>query len=199
MRMPGAVAVLVLLFSSPFPVVAQEDEFERLDRRISLKLVDTVTKPIFQLFAEILGAELGDQYEPEGTVNLVFDNVTVRTSLNVFCESAGCHWELSPGEIPVLNFYSADNALEEKLTRAAETRLSLDLKEAKANLVFRMFSEILRTKLAFDLPIEGRVVTIKRNDETVSELLNEVCRDLGCRWRLVGDGPVTLTVTPAKG
>ncbi len=199
MRMSGAIAVLVLLFSSAFPAVAQEDVYEKLDERISLKLVDAVAKPMFSMFAKILEAEVGHEFETQGTVNLVFDNVTVRTSLNVFCESAGCHWELSPGETPVLNFYSADNALEEKLTRAAETRLSLDLKEAKADLVFRMFSEILQTKLTFDLPIEGRVVTIKRNDETVSELLNEVCRDLDCRWRLVGDGPVTLTVAPAKG
>jgi len=186
---------IVLLLALAVSFAASPDTDEVLDRRITLNLKEAAAQDLFGLFAQILDAELELEFDREVAVNFVFDEIKVRTSLNAFCESVGCDWELKSGDPPVLRFTSAEAALDEKRAMATETPISLDLEEASAPHVLQLFAEILKTGLAIDAPIEGRTVTIKRDNEPISTMLDEVCGDLGCRWELVGDGPITLRIT----
>lgn len=192
--------VPVFMLSAMLVTVADPpDADEILDRRITLNLQEAPAEQLFGLFAQLLGADLELEFEGGGPVNFVFDDIKVRTSLNALCESVGCHWELEPGAPPVLRFTAADVALEEKRAMATDRVVSLDLEDASAPRVFQLFSKILKTELAIDTPIEESTITIKRDDQPISKLLDEICEDLGCRWKLVGDGPVTLRITRQEG
>jgi hypothetical protein len=41
-------------------------------------------------------------------LTIAFDNITVRTSLNAICESAGLRWSLVESERPAINLRDAD-------------------------------------------------------------------------------------------
>ena len=52
-----------------------------LDRRISLNLLKAPTSDLPPLFAQLMEADLEMEFAAEGSVSLVFDEITVRTSL----------------------------------------------------------------------------------------------------------------------
>jgi hypothetical protein len=174
-----------------------------LDRRISLNLNKAPTSALPPLFAQLLGADVEIEFAAEGNVSLVFDDITVRTSLNAYCESVGCRWELDDGDPPRLRFL--EDVLAERL-EAEEQRevprdlpISLDLTDAPAHQVFGLAAEILGAEPFLDPLLKEHKITIECEEEPIEELLDEMCAIVGCRWTLSDDDPPRLSVVIEDG
>jgi len=175
-----------------------------LDKRISLNLNKAPTADLPPLFAQLMGVDAEIEFAAEGDVSLVFDEITVRTSLNAFCESVGCRWELDYGDPPRLRFLE-DAGLpeqfedEEQQEAPRDRRISLDLKNAEAYNVFGLAAEILGAETSLDPLLKQHKITIEREDEPIELLLDEMCASVGCRWTLSDDDPPMLRVVIGDG
>jgi len=178
---PVAAAVFVLSTVT----VAGDD---LLDKRISLDLKDASVLNVFQLYQEILGVELEIDPTFDGKVSITFENITVRTSLNAVSESAGCRWELPNGDPPVLRVTcesSAAHGDEAELRTglyALESPVTLDLKDADVHEVFGAVAHLLDSRLLIDVALAEESITIRHEEQPISDFLDDVCGEIGCEW-----------------
>ena len=186
-----------------------------LDERITLDLKDAQLQKVFEIYREILDIELDIDPSIDEAISVAFEDITVRTSLNVICESAGCRWNLLEGD-PGLLQVTRDDAREGqdgqrlvvKESRGnvfathgstgarhhLDSPVSIDLVEADATAVLELAAKILGAKLLLDRKLEGKLLTVHVSAVPLSNFLDTICADLGCDWKLLdGDSP-TLEV-----
>jgi len=202
---------LALVVSSTLTAAGGED----LDKRITLDLKDAAVREVFRLYAEILDVELDLDPSIDGSTSITFENVTVRTSLNAVCESVGCAWELTdgdPGRLKVVRDDSQDGLLEIRGTeedyrgrivanrgpgdarRYLESPVSLELQDADAATVLKLAAKIIGARLLLDRRLAGETITVDASGVPFSEVLDEICTELGCDWELTDGDPPTLAV-----
>lgn len=200
MRVP--VLLLVSLLSGSLLLAGPS-----LDERITLDLEDAPLQEIFDLYSEILNVELQIDPALEGTISITFDNITVKTSLNAVCESAGCKWKWTDGD-PGLLKVERDHGDRDtvKVRRVAamhapedggygiDSPVSLQLTDADATKVFEIAAKVIEAKLLMDRELAGEKVTIHATEVPLSGVLDTICTDLGCTWQLGEGDPPTLEV-----
>jgi type II secretory pathway component GspD/PulD (secretin) len=189
-----------------------------LDERITLDLEDAPLREVFGTYGEILDVELDIDPSIDGDISITFENVTVRTSLNAICESAGCRWELHEGDPPrleVVRFDSQDSRLETgrngegargRMIAARgpgdtrgylESPVSLELQDADAATVLKLAAKVIGARLLLDRRLAGETISINATGVPLSEVLDEICVELGCDWKLTeGDSPVLAVDVP---
>jgi len=191
--LPAAVLLAATLV---VPALAEED---LLDKPISLNLEDASVEQLYPLFATILEAQLElDEADNDRSVSLVFDGITVRTSLNAFCESAGCVWELTDTPTRTLRFSSRARAVERTRAMAEDRRITVDVEDADAPRVFELAARLLGAQAAVDPVLKERKVTMRMEEEPISTVLDELCLRLSCDWSLVAGTPARLRIEPAS-
>lgn len=208
LRVPALLLASVLL--GPLAVAGPS-----LDERINLDLEDAPLQRIFDMYGEILNVELQIDPTLEGNISITFDNITVRTSLNAICESAGCKWEWIDGDPGLLRIERDDNARQlVKVPRVAEkspgnvvaahapedgrygidSPISLKLIDANATTVLEIAAKVIEARLLMDRELAGEKVTINATEVPLSKVLDTICTDLGCEWKLREGVPATLEV-----
>jgi type II secretory pathway component GspD/PulD (secretin) len=187
-----AVSVLGI---AGLPISQTLAEENILDKRISLDLKDASVEHLYSLFAVILEAELElDNAENDGKVSLLFNEITARTSLNAFCESAGCGWELIEGHPRILRFFSLEQALVQAQPLVEDRPITIDVEDAAAPQVFRLAAKILGTEVFVDPSLDGTTITMRMEEQPVSKVLDQVCNELSCSWTLVEGNPAQLRI-----
>lgn len=112
----GAAALLLLaapLLAADAPGVGQKIT----SQRVSLDLKNASTKNLFSLYKDLLGAEVDYQCAEDKQVSVSFENLTVKTSLDAICESAGLEWTLVEGPPAVLKITCAPQAQPDETRR----------------------------------------------------------------------------------
>ena len=107
-----AALALIVALSLSAPLQAEADDVKaKLDKeRISLDLKETPVVKILELYRTLLGVDVRIRCEKERPLTIAFDNITVRTSLNAICESAGLRWSLVESEPQALLIECQDSA-----------------------------------------------------------------------------------------
>ena len=123
-----ALIALAILLSGTVTTTADSE----LSERITLDLKDVSLQEVFCVYEEFLRVELVIDPALDQSITASFDNITVRTSLNVICESAGCRWEFLDGEPRLLRIDRDDQAPGElTATPAAEApKFSIDVDDS---------------------------------------------------------------------
>jgi type II secretory pathway component GspD/PulD (secretin) len=206
----SALATVLAMLLSGFAAAAAESD---LDKRITLKLENAPVQKIFDIYRQILEVELDLDPTIDGDITISFENITVRTSLNAACESAGCRWELLAGDPgllrvdrddqaagrdekprsgPRLQHLGGDNAtLELSSGELLERPVSLELQKADATSVLKLTAEVIGAKLLVDKSLEGETVSVNVSGMALSTVLDTLCTQLRCVWNLTeGDPPV---------
>jgi len=200
-RLSMSMVALALLLSGP--VTAAADDL--LDRRITLDLKDADLQMVLGLYEEILEVEVSIDPAIGRTITITFEDITVRTSLNAICESAGCRWELIDGLPAMLRFDTDEESAHEPATSLAEASphgdcygldspVSLELIDADAPVVLDVAAKLIGARLLMDMKLDGEKITVNANGVPLSTILDRTCADLGCAWTLRDGDPPTLEV-----
>jgi hypothetical protein len=217
-RVLTAVALLALLVPAR-PAAADLGEMKHRfsSERIDLSLDDADVVKVLDIYQRLLGVEVRLQCAEERRVTITFSNLSVRTSLDAICESAGLVWSLEEGEPPVLRVdcgppppprpAKADKPAPGPgqgmvaVPRAAAKgggdplaqTVSIELQDADLADTLAMVGRLVggsgRMRLVVDLALSGRTVTVKAEKTTLRELLDTVCAQAGARWELAPDPP----------
>jgi type II secretory pathway component GspD/PulD (secretin) len=206
------VTVLAILLSGFAAAAAESD----LDKRITLKLEDAPVKKIFDTYRQILEVELDIDPTIDGDITISFENITVRTSLNAVCESAGCNWELITGDPDLLRVDRDDLAASRQDGPSSGPHLqriggksstpeippgdvltspvSLELIDADATSVLKLTAELIGAKLLVDKDLEGKTISVNVTGVALSSVLDTMCAQLDCVWNLTEGEPPVLDV-----
>jgi type II secretory pathway component GspD/PulD (secretin) len=225
-RAMTAVALLALLVPAR-PAAADLGEMKHRfsSERIDLSLEDADIVSVLDIYRKVLGVEVRLQCGEERRVTIAFSNLTVRTSLDAICESAGLVWSLEEGEPPILRVDCGPPppAMTDKAPKPAPgpgqgmvtvprtaakagadplaQTVSIELRDADLADTLAMVGRLVggsgSMRLVVDLALSGRTVTVKAEKTTLRELLDTICAQAGARWELVPDPPPpTLKVRP---
>jgi len=166
-----------------------------LQERIDLDLEDASAKDILTMFAQVTGAELELDPAVTGTVTITLHNVTVRTALTAVCEGIGCRWRFETGEVTRLVVEVQDAEVASRKVREASVTVELD--KVPAEKAFRAVARINGIRLELDSEVEGEISASLR-DRKLDEVLDDFCRQVGCRWTLAEDKDRTILQVAAK-
>jgi type II secretory pathway component GspD/PulD (secretin) len=206
------IPAIILALSLCVPATAGESA---LDARVTLDLDNAELHEVFDIYKELLKVELDIDPTIDGRITVSFDNITVRTSLNVICESAGCRWELLGDELRVFRV-DRDDAPEKlrkislsgkepggdvfKTHKSDENGYSLDspvslkLSNADATTLLELTAEVIGAKLLVNRDLKDRTISINAEKVPLSTVLNTMCSEVGCVWKLTEGNPPTLEV-----
>ena len=195
-------AVVLALLAGGSTTPAGEDG---LDKRITLDLEGAELQKVFELYQDVLGVEVDIDPAIDRTISIAFDDITVRTSLNAICESAKCRWELIEGNPGLLRFECDELEKESQAdffkTNAPgpteyviDSPVSLQLTDADATTVLEVAAKIMGAKLLMDRKLEHSTITINADGVPLSTVLDTMCDDLDCAWKLTDGDPPTLEV-----
>lgn len=219
MRTPRKItAVLAACAASTLAAVsarAQEPALPVLDQRVSLELRDASAQDFFRTVRSIANVTeaTGHSAKPlevmvdesfSATLTLCLRGVTLRTALQVACESMGCLLSWREDDDAVTLTVTADRAQPPKaLPEGAEAELpsldeplSLALKDAKLVSVLQMLSTISGFGTVIDQSLGERTVSIPNGKRTVRESLDLLCGQARCTWGLIG--PKTIEISAQR-
>lgn len=196
-----AAVVLAFLPGGSITPAAEAD----LDKRITLELKGAELEKVLMLYQDVLGVEVEIDPPVDRPISIAFDDITVRTSLNAICESAKCRWELIEGDPGLLRFECDGRGREPQADVFAthapgeteyviDSPVSLELVDADATKVLEVAAKIMGAKLLMDRKLAHSTITINADGVPLSTVLDTVCEDLDCAWKLVDGDPPTLEV-----
>jgi type II secretory pathway component GspD/PulD (secretin) len=169
-----------------------------LDQPIKLSLKEAHIGDVFSTVSKLAQWDLETDGELEGSVTLSFKGVSLRTALNMVCESAGCVWEL--GEDGVLQVVYADPETPaagiEEVSARLEQPVTLRLNNADVGKVLENLGKLIGCELLVSAEVTGPV-TVDLEGAATHEVLTRVCEAVGSRWILMNssDG-VRIEVVP---
>lgn len=166
-----------------------------LEERIDLDLEDAAAEDILTMFAQVTGAELELDPAVTGTVTITLHNVTARTALTAVCEGLGCRWRLETGELTRLVVEAED--AEVAIRKVREASVTVELDKVPAEKAFHAVARINGIRLELDSQVEGDISASLR-DRKLDEVLDDFCRQVGCRWTLAEDKDRTVLQVAAK-
>ena len=195
------------------------------NERISLSLKEAPLVKILDVYRKLLGVEVRIRCEQERRVTIAFENITVRTSLNAICESAGLRWSLEASEPPVLLIECQNMPISEAKrevsmagsdlkTASGENRIkvfkpekesadrlelvvSIRLKDAELEKVLNMAAKLLDAQMVLDVKLGGKTVTLEMEKSTLRQFLDAVCAQIQAKWQVTKKDPPTLMVEKA--
>jgi type II secretory pathway component GspD/PulD (secretin) len=219
-------AIAVLLLNGVLLAGVDEIKNKIDNERISLDLKNKPLTKVLQVYATLLGVEVHIQScEKQRPVTITFDNITMRTSLNAICESAGLQWNLEQTNPPVLNIecQNQSKAISEQILRPAKSVIPQDpvgdyiaglnprqesaerlrlvqvsLKKADLHTVLSVVAKLLHAHLAMDAGLQGETVTLTRGSVTISQFMDAVCDQVHAKWKLSENNPSLLTVVKSR-
>jgi type II secretory pathway component GspD/PulD (secretin) len=187
-------AVLALFVVAPAVGAADAASPAVLENRIDLDLKDALAKEVLSMFAQVLGAEIELDPAIEGKVTITLHNVTARTALTAVCEGLGCKWRFLPAEPARLIVEPQAQPRGPDPGTAASLTLQLD--RVTARDAFEAVARVRGLHIVLEPGVEGKV-SVSLTDRKMSEVLDELCRQIDCRWEVtVGSDGTTLRVEP---
>jgi len=176
--------LLVLLLGIPPATASAATAATRLHERIDLDLEDAMAEEVFAMFAQVLRAELELDPEVKGEVTIRLINVTARTALTAVCEGLGCRWQFETGEQARLRVEAVDP--EVVLDPTSEPSVTVELRKVRAEKALRALATIHGIRVELEPGVEGEISASLR-DRNLHEVLDDFCRQIGCRWTLTED------------
>ena len=69
--------------------------------------------------------------------------------------------------------------------------VTLDLEDADVHKVFGAVAHLLSSRLLIDIALAEASITIRHEEQPISDFLDDVCREIGCEWTFVpGEEPL---------
>jgi len=214
--------IAILLLGGALQAGVDDVKSKIENERISLDLKEASLAKVFEIYRTLLGVEVRIRCAREPRVTIAFDNITVRTSLNAICESAGLRWSLEASEPPALLIEcqsppvgsqrqelsplkaagqpgpGSDWVKVYKSDKQSVDRLelvvSIQLQDAELDKVLRMAARVLDAKLAMDFKLEHETVTLSLDTSTMRQFLDAVCAQIQAKWELSKKDPPMLMV-----
>jgi hypothetical protein len=165
-------------------VNADVDEVKRKinNERINLNLKDAALSDVFNTFKTLLGVEIRIVCAGDRKISIVFDNLTVRTSLNAICESAGLHWSLEETHPPVLRIECEDKTTANCMKPGDSFNFSL--KNLSFNTFLKLASDVFEAELILDGKLSGKQISLELKNVSIQEALDVVCHQAGAKWHM---------------
>jgi type II secretory pathway component GspD/PulD (secretin) len=207
-------AAVILPLSGALMAGVDEVKAKLETERISLDLKNKPLIKVFQAYATMLGVEVHIQScEKQNPISIAFDKITLRTSLNAICESAGLRWSIEPGNPPVLSIQCQGRSTESKtilspmvsLSESEEKRLKAttllppmfvrpQLQQADLKVTLRLAARLLNAQLVMDGSLDGKTVTLERKTMLFNQFLETVCAQVQAKCKFSGKNPKLLIV-----
>lgn len=197
-----------------FEEAPRPDGASELNERISLDFKDASLQEVFGLFRDILGSDVEIDPDWDERISIKFNNITIRTALNALCESGGCQWELVEGKPPVLRITTDgmqeidpdDEPTLERIDKEKELEpidildrsVNLDLVDARAPVVLQLIARTLGAELDLDESLTDEKISIVSPDESLRAVLEQICNDLDCEWKLLAADELRPMLLVAK-
>lgn len=151
-----------------------------LEKRTSLDINAVSPADVFGSLAQTLGCGL--EIDPGVTtpVTMRLSNITVRTALNVLCESIGCAWRLAGNTLHV----EAKPALRPAYVRVDPSRGIFDkqtppdfkFKDMPLKSVLEALGKVGGIEISVEEPEASRPVTLDLSSRTILSALKEISR-----------------------
>ena len=202
MKLPRVLAALLLGTVATLVVAAEKPPAtdDQLLKKISLDLVDAEPGQVFGSFGELAGWRVDLDARVDRKLSIRLQSVTLRTALTAVCESVDCRWELEGGTPPTLRVRPLPGEPPRSQSAPARTRtldepVDLKLADAPAGAVFSSFGSLLGAEVSLDPALESRAISIEVHRTPVREVLDSVCRQVGCTWQLTGSPRAQLRIS----
>jgi type II secretory pathway component GspD/PulD (secretin) len=170
-----------------------------LDRPISMTLEKAAISDVIEQFGVFLKRGVQIDGQPRGSVTLSFERISVRTALNMVCESAGCQWQLVGDgvlQVSVADTTGPATATMEDVTAQIEAPISLTLEDADAIRVLKTFGGLFGCKVVVSEEVSGSV-SIDLDRIPAGQALTRICEQVGCTWALTSeDGKPIIMISP---
>lgn len=184
-------------------VLVQSTDKEFLDRSIDFKVTAADSGEVFKTFGQILSAQV--TFDPElggRKVTLQLEKARVRTALGALCDNLGCEWTFVGGKPSKLTFKAASGRAAAEAPEAGgeqwlDEKIDITVTAANAVEVLRSAGQILSVEASIDPKIAG-TVDFADKGVSVREVLDRICAQVGCSWKLVRGAKTVLTVTSTK-
>lgn len=165
-----------------------------LNERIDIHLREAAAEEVMKMFGQIFEAEVDLDPGVQGAVTITLNNVTVRTALTATCESLGCQWRFLPAEPARLIIEPQPQP--QRAQPGAEAPLTLELDHVTARDAFEAIARISGLHIILEPGVEGEL-SVSLTDRKVGEVLDQLCRQLDCRWKMTVESEGTwLRVAP---
>ena len=164
-----------------------------LQLRMSLTYQGTPAGSVLQALADVLGYRLQIDSKVTGTVTLDVRNVTAETVLRVICESIGCRWRVDTGTLFIDYDAGAAAGVQGQGDPYAHVKVrdafdqipvQISWNAAPADAVLKTLARMLDAELSLDRTLSDKRITVSLNRDTPLTVLNAICRQAGCQWRL---------------
>jgi type II secretory pathway component GspD/PulD (secretin) len=200
--------IFALLLSSP--CFAEGLNRALLGKKITLNLKDASAKDVFRIYEDLMSVKLEYACGEDRKVTFAFDNVTVETSLNALCESAGLRWKVLDGDPATLRIDCDSPSSAKDLTPVAvhepegqhvkhfSYKTDVFLEDAELENFLRTVAKLLDAKLLVDRSVGGQKISLNMQKATVEEILDAACAQADARWSLKEGKERLLTVDPAR-
>ena len=201
MKLPRVFAALLLGAVATLGVAAEEPRAtdDQLLKKISLDLVDAEPGQVFGSFGQLAGWRIDLDAGVTRKLSIRLQAVTLRTALTAVCESVDCTWELEGGATPTLKIRPLSGAPPRSQSAPAregalDEPIEMELDQAPAAAVFSSFGALLGAEVSLAPVLESRKISIAAHRTPVREVLDSVCRQIGCAWELALS-PRTLRIS----
>jgi len=182
-----------------------------LQLRMSLTYRGTPAGQVFHALADVLGYRLQLDSKVTGAVTLDVRNVTTETVLRAICESIGCRWRVDAGTLVVDHDAAAAAGAQGQGDPYAHVKVQYTSDEipvqiswnaAPVDAVLKTLARMLDAELSLDRSLSDKRITLSLNRDTPRTVLNAICKQAGCQWRLAEGATRYLrvaTLRPQEG
>jgi hypothetical protein len=208
------------------PYCAWAADSARLEKKITLNLKEASVKDLFRVYEDLLGVKLDFACAEDKKITFAFENITVKTSLDALCESAGLQWRILEGDPPTLRIDCGSGSTASPLAPVAEPKpggaaleqagkikvyepegakgehppykIDVFLEDADLEKVLGMIAKLMNAKPLVDHSIGGRKISINLKRASLEEVLDAACRQAKAQWHLREGEERLLIVDPAR-
>lgn len=172
----SSLIVFLFLTVAAAPVVGQA----ALGKRTSLDLNAVAPKDAFGSLAETLGCRVDLDPSVATPVTVRLNNITVRTALNVVCESIGCSWHVEGNVLHVQGAPARKPApmKAEALRKVLDAQTPADFRFENTPLkeVLEALGKVGGIEISVEEPFAGRPVTMDLSSRSILSALQEIGR-----------------------
>jgi len=153
-----------------------------LDRRTSLDVNTVPPADVFGSLAQTIGCRFEIDPGVKAPVTVRLPNITVRTALNVICESIGCSWRMAGNTLRVEAAPApkprgpTPYAVREML--GGQTPPDFKFQSTPLRSVLEALGKLRGIEISAEEPDASRLLTIDLSSRSILEALKEISRSL---------------------
>lgn len=214
---PATRPSVTVTATEPASVLIRPGGFDPLGFRVNIDVEDANPRELFKSFESVLlerlreanpaladdAARIAVAGGVGGTVTLALRNVSLRTAINVVCESIGCSWTFRGSSDPLRVLVSISPAstgagpstqstASGRGPSGLEEPVQVQLEKAEAATVFAVLARITGYRVELSSELATRPIRLEMK-ASLREVLDAACGQVGCVWSADGD---TLTISP---